>query len=106
MTLKLTSLINKVQTIDAVDIGPFVVQTRSGNSITSDIATAVVLRKLQCDVLVGADAKWADEEGTALVKPDGTTVPVVAVGQTTDVVIPEIGTLHFVNGIMTNMEVP
>jgi hypothetical protein len=76
VTLQLISLINRVQTIDAVDLDPFETQQRVGTTVTSEIATAVALKKIQCNLLEGGTAKWADAEGTSLVKPTGASVEV------------------------------
>lgn len=82
MTIQLISLINEVQTIDSIDIGPFVTQTRAGTTVTSEIAAAVVKRRVQCDLLEGGTTRWADVEGTSLVKPSGDPVELGGDGAT------------------------
>lgn len=130
MTLKLQSLINEAQTIDSVAIQAYEVQYRDGTSVTTDIATAVVKRRLQCDV-INHDSLFVDEvdsrthlrSGTdedLVIESQGTgSIDVTSGGDvsvqlegdlsingqtavaTQEVLVAGVGTLTFTHGILT-----
>lgn len=75
MSILIRNLVGITQTIDGVALPPFDEQIRAGASLTSDMTTAMGIRRLHAEVLADVgDVRWANNEGTALVGPNGETV--------------------------------